>query len=106
MCVRAWYYLTQSWVHTFPKGICPKVNVMAQLEYEIAYYDSIVHRFNHYTTRTPPSLSLSLSLSLYIYIYIYICVCLRVCVYNLNLGVVDSSSRICAAFPNKNLRVT
>ena len=53
-----WYYLTHSWedkgVHTFPKGICPKVNVIAQLEYELAYYDSAVHRFNHYTTRTPP----------------------------------------------------
>ena len=53
-----WYYLTQSWedkgVHTFPKGICPKVNVIARLEYELAYYDSAVHRFNHYTTRTHP----------------------------------------------------
>ena len=53
-----WYYLTHSWedkgVHTFPKGICPKVNVIARLEYELAYYDSAVHRFNHYTTRTPP----------------------------------------------------
>ena len=39
-------------VHTFPKGICPKVNVIARLEYELAYYDSAVHRFNHYTTRT------------------------------------------------------
>ena len=51
-------YLTHSWedkgVHTFPKGICPKVNVIARLEYELAYYDSAVHRFNHYTTRTPP----------------------------------------------------
>ena len=32
-----WYYLTHSWedkgVHTFPKGICPKVNVIARLEY-------------------------------------------------------------------------
>ena len=50
--------LTHSWrenkgVHTFPKGICPKVNVIARLEYELAYYDSAVHRFNHYTTRTP-----------------------------------------------------
>ena len=49
---------THSWrenkgVHTFPKGICPKVNVIARLEYELAYYDSAVHRFNHYTTRTP-----------------------------------------------------
>ena len=41
-------------VHTFPKGICPKVNVIARLEYELAYYDSAVHPFNHYTTRTPP----------------------------------------------------
>ena len=37
----------------FPKGICPKVNVIARLELELAYYDSEVHRFNHYTTRTP-----------------------------------------------------
>ena len=43
-------------VHTFPKGIWPKVNVIARLEYETAYYDSAVHRFNHYTTMTPPVL--------------------------------------------------
>ena len=53
-----WCYLTHSWedkgVHTFLKGICPKVNVIARLEYELTYYDSAVHRFNHYTTRTPP----------------------------------------------------
>ena len=53
-----WCYLTHSWedkgVHTFPKGICPKVNVIARLEHELAYYDSAVHRFNHYTTMTPP----------------------------------------------------
>ena len=51
---KKWYYLTHSWedkrVHTFPKGICPKVNIIAWLEYELAYYDSTVHRFNHYTT--------------------------------------------------------
>ena len=35
------------------KGICPKENVIAQLEYELAYYDSAVHRFNHYAMRTP-----------------------------------------------------
>ena len=48
-----WYYLTHSWedkrAHTFPKDICPKVNVIARLE----YHDSAVQRFNHYTTRTP-----------------------------------------------------
>ena len=53
-----YHYLTHSWedkgVHTFPKGLCPKVNVKAQLEFELAYYDSAVHRFNHCTTRTPP----------------------------------------------------
>ena len=53
-----WYSLTHSWedkgVHTFPRGICPKVNVIVRLEYELAYYHSAVHRFNHYTTRTPP----------------------------------------------------
>ena len=42
----------------FPKGICPKVNVIARLEFELAYYDSAVHRFNHYTTRTPPLIPL------------------------------------------------
>ena len=51
-------YLTHSWedkgVHTVPKGICPKVNIIARLENELAYYDSAVHRFNHYTTRTSP----------------------------------------------------
>ena len=53
-----WYYLTHSWedkgLHTFPKGICPKVNVIAQLEFELAYYDSAFQRFNHYTTKIPP----------------------------------------------------
>ena len=30
------------------------MNVIARLEYELVYYDSAVHRFNHYTTMTPP----------------------------------------------------
>ena len=30
------------------------MNVIAPLDYELAYYDSAVHRFNHYTTRTIP----------------------------------------------------
>ena len=51
-----WYYLTHSWedkgAHTFPKSICLKVNIIAQLEFELAYHDSSVQRFNHYTTRT------------------------------------------------------
>ena len=31
-------------VHTFPKSICPKVNVIVRLEYGLADYDSAVHR--------------------------------------------------------------
>ena len=34
-------------VYTFLMGICPKVNVIARLEFELTYYDSVVHRFNH-----------------------------------------------------------
>ena len=29
------------------------------MEYELAYYDSAVHHFNHYTSRKPPSMSRS-----------------------------------------------
>ena len=54
-----WCYLTHSWedkeVHTFPKGICLKVRVIARLEFELAYYDSAAYRFNHYTTSAPPN---------------------------------------------------
>ena len=42
-------------VHTFPKGICPKVNVIVRLEFELAYYDSAIERFNRYVTKTSPS---------------------------------------------------
>ena len=41
------------------------MNVIARLENELAYYDSAIHRFNHYTTRTPPSHNK------YAYIHIY-----------------------------------
>ena len=58
-------------VHTFPKGICPKVNVIARLEFGFACYDSAVHRFNHNTTRTPP---------IYLYEFTRVCVCVCVCV--------------------------
>ena len=52
-----WYYLTHSWedkwVHTFPKCI---LLVIPRLEFELAYYDSAVNCFNHYTAKTPPRL--------------------------------------------------
>ena len=34
------------------------MNIIAWLEYKLAYYDSVVHRFNHYTTRAPHRLKL------------------------------------------------
>ena len=49
-----WCYLTYSWeVHAFPMGISPKVNVIANLEFEFTNYDSAVQRFNQYITKTP-----------------------------------------------------
>ena len=51
-----WYYLTHrkedKGVHTFPLGICPKVNLKVCLEFELTWYNSAVQRFNHYTTKT------------------------------------------------------
>ena len=45
-----WCYLTHSWkdkrVHTFPKGISPKVNVITQLEIELIYYNVILQHVN------------------------------------------------------------
>ena len=47
------YYLIHSLenkeVQTFPHS---KVKVIARLEFELAWYDSAVHRCKHYTTRT------------------------------------------------------
>ena len=40
-----WSYLTHNWddqgFHTFPKGISPKVNIIAQPEFELAYFVAI-----------------------------------------------------------------
>ena len=37
-------------VHTFPKDISPKVNVITWLEYELVYYDIAVQHVSRYTT--------------------------------------------------------
>ena len=44
------------------------MNVIVRLEYELAYYDSAVHSFNHYTTRTPPFF---LGLPHWIFLYLW-----------------------------------
>ena len=36
--------------HAFPKGISPKVNVIAQLNFELAYYDIVVQYISLNTT--------------------------------------------------------
>ena len=60
------YYLTRCWknegVHTFPE-----VNLIAQQEFELAYYDSAVQHFTHYTKGTPNTLSYYYSLSVKFY---------------------------------------
>ena len=38
-------------IQAFPKGINPKVNVIAWQEFELAYFK----HFNHYPKGTPPS---------------------------------------------------
>ena len=39
-------------VHTFNKGISPKVNVVKRSEFELANYDVAVQNVSHYTTGT------------------------------------------------------
>ena len=49
-----WYCLNLNWgnkgIHTFPT--CPKINIIAQLKFELAYYDIAVQHVNHYTMVT------------------------------------------------------
>ena len=75
-----WYYLTHSWedkgVRTFPKGICPKLNTITWLEFELACYNSAVQCFLPLHHKDTPLLLSCLALFLicfylyYIYIYI------------------------------------
>ena len=34
--------------HAFPKGIIPKVNFIARLEFELTYYDVVVQHVSHH----------------------------------------------------------
>ena len=77
-------------VHTFPKGISLKVNVIERLEFGLSYNNPAVYRFNHYATTTHLVLYSvkyiskvdARSRGVLIYIYIYICVCVCVCVWS------------------------
>ena len=49
-------YLTHCWmdneVHTFANSTNPKVNVIARLEFDLAYFEGGVQNFSHYTMET------------------------------------------------------
>ena len=51
-------YLICNWrnkrIHTFPKGISLKVNVIVRLEFELAYYDIAIQHVNHDTIKASP----------------------------------------------------
>ena len=40
----------------FPRGISPKVNAIARLEFELSYHDVTGERISHYVTGTPSHL--------------------------------------------------
>ena len=40
--------------HNFPKGFISKVNIIALLKFELAYYDVATNHVSHYSTGTPP----------------------------------------------------
>ena len=46
-------------IHNFYKGIGPEVNVIARLEFELAYYDVAVQHNSHHATGTPCCTKLS-----------------------------------------------
>ena len=52
-----WFYSTQTLgdegVCTFTEIICPKVNTITRLVFELTYYGFTVQHISHYTTRIP-----------------------------------------------------
>ena len=51
------YKPTAGWnqeIHTFPKGINPKVNIMTQKEFKFASYDFAVQHVSPYAPGLPP----------------------------------------------------
>ena len=49
------------------------MNIIARLEYELAYNDSAAHRFNHYTTRTPLKVKVLIFLFAFFYFHSVVC---------------------------------
>ena len=53
-------------LHTFTKSICSKVNVIARLEFELAFYNITIRYVNHFTTRTSPQKMQQPNLEIYV----------------------------------------
>ena len=47
------YSLEDKGVHTFPKGISPKLNFISRLEFELAYFKAAVLYLSHHAMGTP-----------------------------------------------------
>ena len=43
-------------MNPFPNDISPKVNIIAQLEFELTHYNVVVQHISHYNIGTPHSL--------------------------------------------------
>ena len=46
------YTREEKGIHTFPRSICLKVNVIERLKFELVFYDDAVQHVNHYTTES------------------------------------------------------
>ena len=53
-------------VHTFPKSISLKENVIEWLEFELTQYDVAVQHYSHYTMEFPLNLNVIVHLSLWL----------------------------------------
>ena len=52
-----WYYLTLIWeVHAFPQCINTKMNVIARLGFELAYFEAPVQYISHEDSLSAPGL--------------------------------------------------
>ena len=58
---------------TIPKGFSPKGNVIAWLEFELAYFKAIVQYFSHFSMQTLPLFICTLSDMKYSYLIQIIC---------------------------------
>ena len=79
-------------VHTFPKGISPKVNVIAQMEFDITRYDIAGQYVSHYATVILRVYYTSISTFL-AQLFLKRCFCTRSCRITNNLNLIYLTHR-------------